>query len=315
MAVIIACQNCNRKLRVTEEQFGRKIRCPGCKEIFTADPDDSAPAEGITSSAPTRAGEEEGIASRLPSSRQLDREPDEDEDEDDYDDDLEEARGRDDDADGEDRRVKRGRDDDRDLDRIREKTLSPKELKKQRNGGFKLLSLALRLWYFHQLIGLIAPVVLGILYGLLLLIGYSSGSLGVVFAGGLALMALGGLAGLAWFALYITVNILVLFTPSIPKTAIKGLAIATASLGLGGILLELLSCCTNFLTSGFSAFSRGGGGLAAAGLGSCFSAIISLVAAAAFYAHIYVLVCFLRSVALFMKDKVMASEFIRWIIW
>src|SRR5262245_7460312 len=33
MPVIISCPDCGRKVRVQDEQLGKKVRCPGCKEV------------------------------------------------------------------------------------------------------------------------------------------------------------------------------------------------------------------------------------------------------------------------------------------
>jgi hypothetical protein len=42
MPVVTSCPDCSRKLRVPDELLGKKVRCPGCKVVFTAR---SEPAE------------------------------------------------------------------------------------------------------------------------------------------------------------------------------------------------------------------------------------------------------------------------------
>jgi hypothetical protein len=37
MPTLVACPNCKRKLRVPDDLVGRKVKCPGCQEPFTAD--------------------------------------------------------------------------------------------------------------------------------------------------------------------------------------------------------------------------------------------------------------------------------------
>jgi predicted Zn finger-like uncharacterized protein len=49
MPEIISCPECGRKLRVKEDLFGRKVKCPDCGVTFTAggDPEDSPAPKGI----------------------------------------------------------------------------------------------------------------------------------------------------------------------------------------------------------------------------------------------------------------------------
>jgi hypothetical protein len=51
MPVITACPDCGRKLRVPDELQGKKVRCPGCKVIFTAG---AVEETSVGGTAPTR---------------------------------------------------------------------------------------------------------------------------------------------------------------------------------------------------------------------------------------------------------------------
>ncbi len=38
MPVNISCPHCQKALQLQETLMGKKVRCPGCKEVFTATP-------------------------------------------------------------------------------------------------------------------------------------------------------------------------------------------------------------------------------------------------------------------------------------
>jgi hypothetical protein len=69
---------CKRALEVPDELMGKRVKCPGCKMIFTATPPGAAPPEDSSARRP-RAGQqsEEAVRRRRPSPP-----PDDDEDED-----------------------------------------------------------------------------------------------------------------------------------------------------------------------------------------------------------------------------------------
>jgi predicted Zn finger-like uncharacterized protein len=46
MPIVIRCPDCGRQVRVRDEQLGKKVRCPGCKEVFNAEDDAPARARG-----------------------------------------------------------------------------------------------------------------------------------------------------------------------------------------------------------------------------------------------------------------------------
>ncbi|HEY7315735.1 MAG TPA: hypothetical protein VH643_40775 [Gemmataceae bacterium] len=95
MPLTIACPNCGKSLKLPEAVVGKRVRCPGCQEIFTAE----APEE----EEPIRpAAESEGVQERPSRSRRVEREEPEEE---------EEERPR--------RRPRRRRDDDDDDYRVR----------------------------------------------------------------------------------------------------------------------------------------------------------------------------------------------------
>ncbi len=109
MPVITTCPDCDKKLKVPDDLLGKKVKCPGCSKMFTADEDSAG--GGRPSNGKGRDG---GLTSRpappLPKRREDD------------DDDRPRSRGRrDDDDDDRDRGRGRDRDDDRDRDRDRDR--------------------------------------------------------------------------------------------------------------------------------------------------------------------------------------------------
>src|SRR5215510_11673694 len=38
MAISVVCDNCGKRLNVKDELVGKKVKCPGCKNPFTASP-------------------------------------------------------------------------------------------------------------------------------------------------------------------------------------------------------------------------------------------------------------------------------------
>ena len=76
---IITCTSCGRKLNVKEEALGKRVRCPGCQQVFTAE--ETVELEELPEEAepPRPAPGSRAIASTPPPPR---RRPVEDEDED-----------------------------------------------------------------------------------------------------------------------------------------------------------------------------------------------------------------------------------------
>jgi predicted Zn finger-like uncharacterized protein len=81
MPEIIACPECGRQLRVTEDLFGQLVKCPSCQATFTAAAPDAPPPRG---DGPRGAYEvrEEPAGRRRPDDRPPRRYSDEDEDDD-----------------------------------------------------------------------------------------------------------------------------------------------------------------------------------------------------------------------------------------
>jgi hypothetical protein len=79
MPTTIKCPMCKRALEVPDELMGKRVKCPGCKMIFTATPPGAAPSEDSSArrSKPSQKSEE-AVRRRRPSPP-----PDEDEDEED----------------------------------------------------------------------------------------------------------------------------------------------------------------------------------------------------------------------------------------
>ncbi len=86
MPVNITCPNCQKTLRLPENLMGKRVRCPGCQEVFTAED----PEAGVE---PVEEQEEEAIQEERPSrpARRRRREREEDED---YEDEPRRAHGR-----------------------------------------------------------------------------------------------------------------------------------------------------------------------------------------------------------------------------
>lgn len=68
MPVITSCPDCGRQLRVPDDLIGKKVKCPGCKTLFTASSDEEpleeVPPPPPVRSRPSSAGER--IAARRP---------------------------------------------------------------------------------------------------------------------------------------------------------------------------------------------------------------------------------------------------------
>src|SRR5262245_33937833 len=53
--MILRCPACNEKVRLADEFAGKKVRCPQCQEVFTANaPEDAEHADGVQVEAPRR---------------------------------------------------------------------------------------------------------------------------------------------------------------------------------------------------------------------------------------------------------------------
>jgi hypothetical protein len=108
MPVITTCPDCDKKLKVPDNLLGKKVKCPGCSKMFTAE-DSSAPE-------PSSSKPRDGSVTNRPSAQPRRRDDDEEED-------RPRSRGRrdedDEDDDGRGRGRSRGRRDDDDDDRGR----------------------------------------------------------------------------------------------------------------------------------------------------------------------------------------------------
>ena len=62
MPEIVSCPDCDRKLRVPDNLLGKKVKCPSCGNMFTADTNGAAPS-GRNSSIRSEDDEEEAFAS------------------------------------------------------------------------------------------------------------------------------------------------------------------------------------------------------------------------------------------------------------
>jgi hypothetical protein len=60
MPEVVACPKCQRKSRVPDSLVGKKVKCPGCAEIFTASVNGAAPAKKQAPAKPKPEEEDEG---------------------------------------------------------------------------------------------------------------------------------------------------------------------------------------------------------------------------------------------------------------
>ncbi len=127
MPEVVSCPKCQRKSRVPDALVGKRVKCPGCAEIFTATVGAAPPPK---KEAPPKTDEDEGGAYEVVDDRKRGRVRDDDDEEERVSD---RPRGRrraaDDEDEDEDRpRRRRGRDeDDEDEDRPRRRRLSRDE--------------------------------------------------------------------------------------------------------------------------------------------------------------------------------------------
>jgi hypothetical protein len=89
MSILVNCPSCERKLKVPDELLGKKVKCPGCATIFTAEEiEETVASEEEAPRQPRRpAREEESLEEERP--RRAARRSSPPPDEDDYDDEME----------------------------------------------------------------------------------------------------------------------------------------------------------------------------------------------------------------------------------
>src|SRR6266700_2568519 len=102
MPTTIKCPMCKRALEVPDELMGKRVKCPGCKMIFTATPPGAAPPEDSSARRP-RPGQksEEAVRRKRPAPP-----PDEDEDKDDEDEENDEEEDEEEDEDEDEEEVR-----------------------------------------------------------------------------------------------------------------------------------------------------------------------------------------------------------------
>ena len=62
MPVYIACDKCNKRLKIPENVLGRSIKCPACNSVFQADPAKVLPAEPAVHTAALAEGDDVPVA-------------------------------------------------------------------------------------------------------------------------------------------------------------------------------------------------------------------------------------------------------------
>jgi predicted Zn finger-like uncharacterized protein len=228
MPEIVSCPDCDRKLRVPDNLLGKKVKCPQCGTMFTADANGAAPS-GRNSSIRLEDDEEEAPRKR--------RRDDDDEDEpprkrrrdDDDDNDEPRSRRRRDDDDDDEPRGRRRRDDDYDEPEEKGGRAAKEGWKKVRTGT---LLYVIGIWVA------IGAFVVRLLGQGFMLVGFMSAVSGAVVTGSVAgltglgygMMILAGLTLLLEFGSNTLVTLGSGFNLAIPPKrdwGLKGMALAT----------------------------------------------------------------------------------------
>jgi predicted Zn finger-like uncharacterized protein len=282
MPVIIACRSCGRRLRVAEDQLGRKVRCPGCKDVFVAEEVDNEAAEGIGTAPSSPSGTGSG---RYPARRQ-----EEDDRRRDYD-----VRRR--------REEEEEEEEEEDYSRVRRR-------KSSSAAGWRKIRLALALYVAAILtwgIGGIVVAALGAaLFGTIV---QATNSMSGVGAGVMAAATLGCLHRLISGGLWIGAHCLFFMVPDKPGTGLRGLGITTAILGIAIVAFDVLAMLVSMAEVGSMALT---GRLY---MGSTAGNMVGLLSFLCMLGHIPVAIFFLRAIALEMKRKDLARHLVMWLIW
>ncbi len=289
MPEVVSCPKCQRKSRVPDSLVGKKVKCPGCAEIFVANL--NGPAAAPKKPAPAKKEEEEDDGGtyevvREGKKRRRDDDDDDDErvadkpisrrragDDDDDEDKPRKSRTRRDDDDDDDDRVstrrrRYSRDDDDDDDDDDMEQSRPRKSEVAADWSRIRLGLSLLLASVLTYVGVILLTFLG---GCC--IGFNAAAGGAAAAGAGGKPAAGGLAAFGTtFLLVIGVAVLGQFTAwalkvggsiccvgSPPAFGARTLAVVSISMIGAEALLTVLQMVVNFASNGANAFMMMGG--------------------------------------------------------
>jgi predicted Zn finger-like uncharacterized protein len=284
MPIIIRCPDCGNQLRVRDEQLGKKVRCPGCKEVFTAEDEDEA----------TLRARIDAISDRpiTKSRASADYEVIEEDEEDDR-----SRRRRRDDYDDED--------DEDDEDRPKKKA-SPRQ-------GWKKVRLGLTLYLigiFTALGGFFLICLTGMVVGGT---AVATGSAGAAAGGLIVLGLLGILIALSWRGLWTGGMIVCMFVPDRPNTSLRFLGILNMCLCLGSTLFWMLSSFVALLTAGMGAFASSspvsyGGEINVAQI------VLEILGLLCMAGWMIVFILYMRAIAFYLRDYDLASTLMKYLI-
>jgi predicted Zn finger-like uncharacterized protein len=278
MPVIISCPDCGRKVRVQDEQLGKKVRCPGCKEVFTAaEEEEEAPARARGS-----------IAATPRSVKRQDADDFEYVDEED------------------DRPRRRDQDEEDEDDRSPKKKLRPRE-------GWKKVRLGLTFYLISIFVFLGGMVLLFLVALITVGMSAASGSLSAAGGGAVLFGVLGLLIGLAARGLWTAGMVLCMFVPNKPETPLRLLGILSMSLCGANLLFWLLASFVGVLDTGVAFF----GGAAPITYGSeigVATVVLEILALLCGVAWFIVFILFLRAVATDLRQYELASTLMKYLI-
>jgi hypothetical protein len=331
MPEVVTCPKCQRKSRVPDNLMGKRVKCPGCNEVFTAE----AAAAPPPPKPQRKADEDDRETYRTEDERRRRRSDDDDEDE--RVSDRPRRRGRDDEDEDEDRpRRSRARDEDEDDERVTrrrgrygrddydDEDDEDEDEDEGRPRGRRRSGVATDWLRVHRGLGLVlAAIILNIVLTIVLVIGMFAvmgaafgamagpppagpgGAAGKIAGGavtlGAGIIILGILAilgTLAALGLKITGHVFCLASPTAYSS--KGLAVATLVLvltNLGCMVLNWIIAFASLGAGGLNAVANPvgvGGATAAAGV---LAQIVSWVGALAGLAAFYVFLFYMRSLA------------------
>jgi hypothetical protein len=336
MPEIVSCPHCRRRSRLPDSLMGKKVRCPECKEVFTAT---------VAAPAPPPPVKKEGVKPKRDDAEDPGYEVvDEDEDEgkpkkkrrtDDDDErvsDRPRSRRHDDGDDDDDERVTSRRrrfnrdeeddDDDDDDDDEDDAYRRPRKRPKVRANWPRVLSgLTLIMWSTILTVCLAIALFVGMLV---------CGGMGAAAArGGGAAGAGAGVAGLVILGLLAVVGFLacyvmkivghVLCLPSPPARGAKILALVTVILVFTDLGCMVLEWVIGFAQSGMAGLAGaanpmpalgGMGGMAAVGAALVLTVIRLLATVATFFVFLF----YLRAIALITGNDWLASNIVKFMI-
>jgi predicted Zn finger-like uncharacterized protein len=222
MPIITRCPDCKRQVRVRDDQLGKQVRCPGCKEVFTAEEDeDEAPAR---------------LRVDAIGDRSIVKKPKKD-----YED-VEE-----------DDRPRRRRDDDDEDDEEEEEDRPKKKVSARQ--GYKKVLLGLTLYLAAIFVALGGSLV--IILTLMVVVGMTAATKSISTAtGGVIVVAcLALLVAVAWRALWTGGMVLCMFVPNKPDTSLRLLGILSLCLCGANTLFYVLHMFVGLLSAGMGAFA------------------------------------------------------------